>query len=458
MIARHFLVPAYLVLCIILGGGSLSGPAAETFGFVGNVSLQLLALPIMIWALMREQSGQPTPAHTLVLLAAALVAMMLIQLVPLPPAIWTSLPGRERIAAGFEMLGQPLPWLPLSLSPAGSVAGLLWLLPAVAALLGVVRLGAYRSTFLAWTLVGITMVSVLVAGLQVTGGRSFYLYIITNFGQGVGFFANSNHQATLLFCTIPFVAALYADQGRKRSRRGTSGLVVVLLGVAVVLAVGLALNRSLAGAGLGLASAAASLLLILYRSRPLPVWAPAAAAAALAGAIALIYVGPTSGALMQEVNTSSSSRATMVGTTAVAAGDFFPVGSGVGTFADVYHWYEDPAAVNTMWVNHAHGDVVEILLETGLLGALLMIAFLIWWGRRAYAVWRDRDRPDQFARAAVIASAAVVAHSFVDYPLRTAAISVLFAICLALMAQPRPSAKARSSRDQDEDAVRHLSA
>jgi O-antigen ligase len=148
----------------------------------------------------------------------------------------------------------------------------------------------------------------------------------------------------------------------------------------------------------------------------------------------------------------------MIGTTATAAGDFFPFGSGVGTFPDIYRWYEDPASVNSTWVNHAHGDVVEILLETGLLGLLLMLAFLIWWSRRAYAVWSSGDRPDHFARAAMIASAAIIAHSFVDYPLRTAAISTLFAVCLALMGQPRPSAKARASRGDDEDAMRHLSA
>lgn len=452
MIARHFIVPVYLVLCVLLGGASL-------FGFVPNLALQLLALPIIVWALVREQSGQPVAARGLIWLAIALLGCFLVQLIPLPPALWTSLPGRERVVEGFAMLGQDLPWLAVSLSPGDTIAALLWLLPAFAVLIGIVRLGAYRATMLSWAFVAIAVLSVLMSGLQLTGQRDFYLYHVTNFGLGVGFFANSNHQATLLLCALPFVAALYADRGRKRSSRDTSGLIVALLCIAAVLGGGLLATGSLAGLGLGLASAVGSGMLIMFRSRKLPAWAPLGAIALLAGAVALVYLGPTSGGgLLADAATSTSSRAVMVGTTAGAAGDFFPAGSGVGTFAQVYHWYEDPAAVTGTWVNHAHGDVVEILLETGLIGGLLMLAFLVWWGRRAWAVWRSDDKPDQFARAAVIASAGIIAHSFVDYPLRTAAISALFAACLALMAQPRPSTRARRSHEADADAPRHLSA
>ncbi|HZH05638.1 MAG TPA: O-antigen ligase family protein, partial [Lautropia sp.] len=406
------------------------------------------------------QTGLPGPARTLLILLAALLIFVGLQLVPLPPALWTSLPGRERIAEGFEMLGQPLPWLPLSLSPNGTLAALLWLLPAIAALLGIVLLGAYRASILAWTLIGITMVSVMVAAMQVAGGSAnpLYFYLVTNYGMGVGFFANSNHQATLLLCALPFAAALYANRGKSRSAKGGSGLMVALIGVALIVAVGLAINGSLAGAGLGVAVALASILLLRYRSTKPPAWTPIAAAAALIGAVALAFLGPTSGgALIKELKFSSTSRQTMVETTLEAATGHLPFGSGVGTFASVYRTYENPAEVTSTWVNHAHSDFAEIFLETGIPGILLMIAFFAWWGRRAYTVWAEAERPDAFARAGVIASAAVIAHSLVDYPLRTAAISTLFAICLALMAQPRPAHRARAESGEKEE-VRHLSA
>lgn len=458
MTARHFLVPALLVLCLLLGGASIP---AEGGGFRGNLALQLLSIPLIGWAVIRDPGNQPVPARTLVLLAAALVAVILLQLIPLPPAIWTALPGRERVAEGFAMIGQDLPWLPVSLNPDASIAGLLWLLPAFAALLGIVRLGGYRTSLLAWTLVGVTIVSVMLSALQLTGGANspFYFYVVTNPGMGVGFFANSNHQATLLLCALPFAAALYAGRRRSGSVKGASGLAIVLGGAALIVAVGLAINGSLAGVGLGVGVVVASVLMLRFRKRSVPAWGPLVAVLGLAAAVAFIFLGPTSGgALMQGASESSASRQEMVGTTIAATGDYFPAGSGVGTFASVYRLYEDPAVTTTQWVNHAHSDIVEIALEAGIAGLLLLLALLWWWGRRAYAIWIRDEQPDHFARAAVIASAAIIAHSFVDYPLRTAGIATVFAICLALMAQPRPSARVRASRESGEDGPRHLSA
>jgi hypothetical protein len=49
-----------------------------------------------------------------------------------------------------------------------------------------------------------------------------------------------------------------------------------------------------------------------------------------------------------------------------------------------------------------------------------------------------------------------MAHSLVDYPLRTAAISCLFAVCCALMADARPFVRQRDERSRT--GARHLSA
>jgi O-antigen ligase len=454
MTLRHTLVPAYLVLCLLLGGASVGG-------YMGNLILQLAALQVIVLALVRPQFVQPVPVRTLMLLLAALVGVMLVQLVPLPPSVWSSLSGRERMVEGYALLEQNLPWLPLSLSYFDSVAALLWLLPAFAVLLGILRLGAYRASVLAWCLLGFTAVSVLIAAVQVTSGSDspFYFYDVTNRGSGVGFFANSNHQATLLICTMPFLAALFAARGSSQSLRGASGLATVLGGLALVLGVGVAINGSLAGLGLGVGVAVGSVILLRSSKRPVPTWTLPAALVATVGCTLLILFSPLGGgSLMKELETSSGSRETMIATTAEAAAYYFPFGSGAGTFVDVYRGFEDPNLVGGAWINHAHCDMIEILLETGLMGGILMLLFLSWWARRAYVVWIKDERPDHFARAAVIASAAIIAHSFVDYPLRTAAISALFAVCLALMAQPRPSVKARVARGSEDDGPRHLSA
>ena len=42
-----------------------------------------------------------------------------------------------------------------------------------------------------------------------------------------------------------------------------------------------------------------------------------------------------------------------------------------------------------MWevVNHAHNDWLELMLETGLLGLVLVIAFFVWFGRAWAGHW-----------------------------------------------------------------------
>ena len=121
--------------------------------------------------------------------------------------------------------------------------------------------------------------------------------------------------------------------------------------------------------------------------------------------------------------------------------DYLPAGSGVGSFEKVYPLYEDGAAVDRWYVNRAHSDYLEVALETGLPGMLLMAAFLWWWARRTVALWRTPDMPG-IALAATIGSGSILAHSLVDYPLRTAAMAALFGLCVGVMAQPRRQAVA----------------
>jgi O-antigen ligase len=114
-------------------------------------------------------------------------------------------------------------------------------------------------------------------------------------------------------------------------------------------------------------------------------------------------------------------------------GETFPFGTGLESFPSVYALGEDPRVVGLTYINHAHNDFLEIILETGLLGLLLLFASLAWWLLTAVGVWRSPSS-SEFSRAATIASGALILHSIVDYPLRTAALSSVFAVCLGMMA------------------------
>jgi O-antigen ligase len=423
------------------------------------MALQLLAVVIIVCAAAGSFQPLSTPARHLIALLLLMALVIALQLIPLPPSIWTSLPGRRPVVEGFRMLGEPLPWLPLSLDPYWTISSVLWLLPGIAVLLGIVRLGSFRASWLAWVLAAVTIASVAVGALQIVGGlqSAWYFYEITNYGTTTGFFANANHLATLMVATIPFLAALYlSTTARGRSVQKASGLFVVLAGTLVVIIVGIIINTSLAGIGLSVPVLAASLLMIIGRRRKLPKWTVAIVVLLMLGSVATVFSAPFANNLTTEGEKSKEdSRYNSFTKSLAATADFMPTGSGIGTFQQIYRTREDPSTVDRFYMNHVHGDYIELALETGIPGLLVLALFLLWWARRCVLVW-GAEEADYFARAATIASAAILAHSLVDYPLRTAAISAVFAMCCGLMAAPR--AQMRRSERSSSTRGRHLAA
>lgn len=445
---RHTVAPFYIVACLLLGGASAAGIAA-------NLLLQLAAIPLIGWALWRLlQNGVAPQTRTPLLLLALFVVIAVIQLIPLPPSIWTRLPGRESVAQGYRLLDLPLPMLPLSLAPTETVASILWLLPAFAALLLIIVLGAFRGRWIAGAIVAVTLASVALGALQVVGGASVYLYEKTNYGVGVGFFANPNHNATLILTCIPFLAALQSALLKRASSRSGSAIRILIIAAYAVILVGVLINGSLAGIGLAVPVTLGTLL-VFGRQRPVIRRAMLGGAAlASIAALLLIVIGPFGNNLIGEQKQNvESARQTVFAVSLRAAGDYFPFGSGTGSFQPVFRTMEPLSSVNRTYRNHVHNDWLELLLETGVAGIAFATLFLLWWASRVRAIW-NAEEPDRFAQAATIATMTMMVHSLVDYPLRTAAMSAVFATCLGLMTQVRPFVRP-SRRPAPE--TRHLS-
>ena len=270
----------------------------------------------------------------------------------------------------------------------------------------------------------------VLGALQTAGGDSWKIYSITNTGA-VGFFANRNFFGTLLLVNIPFAVALTGSGGAMKKNAGVTFKVVGAAYLLFIL-IGIILNRSLAAALIAVPVSLASIALL-----PLKLnwkWYAAGLAIIVAGALAFFLAG---GALRSEVlggdAVSIQTRTAIWSQTLKILGDTFPFGTGLGSFREVYAFYEDPTVVDRWYVNNAHSDYLELFLELGLPGLLLILAFLAWWFVQTKKVWQSAN-VDFIARAATIASAAVLAHSLVDYPLRTAAIGSIFAFCLGVIA------------------------
>jgi len=228
-----------------------------------------------------------------------------------------------------------------------------------------------------------------------------------------------------------------------------TGIAVIVLalviGAAVIILVGILLNRSIAAYGLALPVLCASALIVIpARSRVRPILTIAAGLLLIVALGAIAKSSVSGGKLGLGAATSVQSRQVMATTTSRAIADFLPMGSGLGSFRNVHDLYENPAAVTSEYVVHAHDDYLELALETGVPGIILMLVFLAWWVVAVWRVWKSAEA-GPFTRAASIASAAILAHSLVDFPLRTAAISACFGMCLAMLADRRTPAPADSS-------------
>lgn len=439
---RHALAPVYLLACLVLGGSAQ--------GIWANMVLQLAGIAILAWA-AGSATGEVTagPARQLLILAMLGLGLVMLQLLPLPPAIWTHLGGRALVAEGYRILGLGMPWIPLSLTPARSLDSMFGIIPPLAIFIVIVRLDAYRPAWLVAALLAGTIAGVLLGVLQVAVGGNiasshWYLYPAASYGLATGFFANANHMASLLVCTLPFLAALVSS-ARGPNRQRSSAILLGAAVAALLVLAGIGLNHSLAVYGLTLPVLVASVMILLpsrsrWRRRTFIV-----GALLLVLAIAGIATNVIHLAALGDAGTSVESRQEMLGTTARALRDFLPWGSGLGSFQSVYRLYENPTLVNGTYVIHAHNDYAELALELGVAGILLILLFLLWWIRQVKSAWTDRAA-GPFARAASVASAAILTHSLVDFPLRTAAISAVFAMCLALLVERR-SVPVRSASD-----------
>ena len=446
---RQLAVPLFLLACLLLGGSPQ--------GIWRNLILQIGGLGLIAWALIATRRSHPTSAGRLLLWLCGLwFALVLLQLIPLPPQWWSALPGRGVIVEGFELRGEPLPWLPLSLAPAATWS----ILPLMAVPLGliaaVVVLGAYRSRWVVGALVIGTCLSVLLGAVQLSQGGP-YLYDNYNTERATGLFANSNHQATMLLAALPFLGALIGLQqsereGRRSRQSAALGRILIALGAVAVIVLGIILNGSMAGLSLLVPVALATLAVTLPNAGKAPRLLVGLAFLMMLGAVVMLVAFTDAGSN----TTSVATRSDIYRITLQAIGDTFPAGTGLGTFREYYRLYENPALVDSFFVNHAHSDPLEWVLETGLLGTLLLGALSLWWVTRAVRLWRAKQ-PDLVALAATIASGAILAHSLVDYPLRDAAIQAVFAISLAFMAEPRSHSGGSRSRSRGQDrAPRHL--
>jgi O-antigen ligase len=455
-------VAIYLVACLTLGGGTREG-------FVSDVALQSLAVPLLLWASWRLLDV-PAPdggrrGRSALVICLLIAALPLAHLVPLPLSVWMLLPGRSDFETSLHAAGLEAGWLPLSVAPSLTWLSGLALLPPMAVFLGVLQLDYADRRRLSLVILLVGMLSVGLGLLQVAQGPTSPLrfYAFTNTSEAVGFFAYRNHYSALLYCLVliaaAFAVASVADFARAglslKSTRSTPHVIAALASFTVLFILVGAQLMARSRAGLGLTLIALLGAFALAYLAPVGVTGLQGSGRRATSGVTRLLVAAFSLAILFGVQFAlyrvmhrfqfdalSDARLPFARNTIEAAMTYMPFGSGMGTFVPVYQAFEKASDnVASAYANHAHNDFLELWLEAGLIGLVAMMLFVVWMLRASWRVWR-RGMPgaghldNLLACAAVLALMLLLAHAAVDYALRAAALMGMFAWAVAMAIAP----------------------
>lgn len=436
--AADFALVAFIVLAMALGGGGSPSPLPELL-------LEWAALTVLAVVALLDRRDAPWPRQALGF-AMALLALPALQLVPLPPAIWQALPGREIEIAALDLAQAGQRWMPWTLSPPRTLASLLALIVPVTTVVATAFASPRGRTFALVTIAAMTLLSAAIGAGQLAGGphSALRFYAYNHSEDLIGFQANRNAQADVLLTGLFALAAIaYAHRARLHQASGIacaagavlmSGAVLLTSSRAGIALLGLAL--AVAGVGIGLRAP-----LKAWRARlglNARIAAGTVALATIAGLAWAVASNPVLDRIGQRFAGGSEPRPEIWRDTFFAIGQHWPWGSGIGTFVPVFVAAERLEAVNPSFPNRAHNDFLELMLEAGAPGlALLTIlaGLLAWrWVIRWHASPTPMERTELCFGAATLVLLGL--HSIVDYPLRSMALAALAGVASGLILAP----------------------
>lgn len=420
------LLGSYAII-LLLGGAGNSYPVVTAF--IQSLSIAML---MSVGILSGQVFSHPPRPILTALFLFSIALIVLGQLLPLPTDFWATLPGREAGGNFLASAGRHSNWQSLSLDPYRSFETSLELLPGLALFLVGIKASPKLLRGLLLTTLAVGLASATIGALQLAGGPNspVHFYEIARGQIAPGLFVNRNHQAALLLITIPIAALTpllinWPHQTRRHARLIAWSLILVL-------AAGVIATTSRAGFGLLPIALVAAALINRDKAPGLK------AALGVLGPLTIVIVALSQSATLQRLldrfSAASDGRTTFWENTLTAAQQYWPIGSGVGTFEITYPSVEPLAQVTDSYVNNAHNEYVELWLELGIFAPIVGLIVL---GLLAIAAYKCFHSPNvqqrSFALAAIAGWIILLLHSQVDYPLRMMSIMAIAGLLTAML-------------------------
>lgn len=347
-------------------------------------------------------------------------------------------------------------WRPLSLTPSNTRRALTVFLAHLALFVVAFnqlerKSGATRAAMALGTLAGLLAAIGILQSLSAEG--KLYWWRGGGPHQGFGPFVNANNFAGWMEMALPLAAALtltfwLGRPGRRRDKPSPAGIVLfgfmTILGLAAFV-----LARSRGGFVALLGATTLVLLLYLIKGRlrlkaVAFVLVPALLALGMAAWIDMPGLAEryaTLGDLREE--RSFTTRMAFSGRALEIARDFPLLGSGMGTFRETHYLYTPGTSSHELV--RAHNDYAQLAAECGALGVVAMLWALVLIVSRGVigALLRPPNPSGWIARAAAIGVLALLLHSFVDFNLQIYSNSLLFVFLCAVLMHDAAEARGR---------------
>lgn len=418
--------PSYWLICLLIVAITFGGGGVR-YG-LANLVVQLSALLVVFFHRCEVSTFLERAPLTLKVLIGLTVALPMAQLIPLPESMLANLPGREPVIAARE-LADISGWFPLSVDPGRTLVALTGLVLPLVVLIVASAKSTEQLITAGWFIVGAGFAAFILGVIQVMSSGAVGLLYPENPMPGVlfGTFANRN-SAGLFFVGTLALAALLPLPRKWRAMPFVRIAMCALLVLAVLLTrsrsaivlasipIILAAMRTFTDNGLSRRKAGASLIATL---------------AIIAAAFFALGSDNRLAQSFERFEARQDARAEIWDDASYSAQRYWPVGSGMGTFDEVFQLDEALENLAPRRAGRAHNDYLEVAVEAGLPGLALIggwLAILIWLSWRAR---QSRLRWEAWAGSVILF--AIAAQSGIDYPLRNQSMLAVAAFALVML-------------------------
>jgi O-antigen ligase len=431
-----WILVVFIALIFFTGGSS----RADIQSLLILRPVAIIICGIGLWTL---NNAHISSYRTLFIVAGAILALAILQSLPLPgisdDVIWGSSPFADIDKASGIADAQRS----ISVAPQTTWNAIYSLAVPLAVFLLGVQLTREQKFMLLPVLLTLGILSGLLGLIQVVGSAEgpLYFYQITNNGSAVGFFANRNHQAVVLALLFPMLAvygsAGIKTEGQEKFRKG------VAIGGAIILIPLILVTGSRAGLIIALLSIGAAALLYHKPQLDVPVkrkirrFNPAFIIAAIGvlglGSITILMSRAQALERLSIADPAEDLRLRMWGNILEMGAMYFPWGSGIGSFPSIYAVNESKQLLMRTYVNQAHNDWLDLYVTSGIAGfaifAFLLVNILPV-ASRAFARSITLRRDIVFTRLGLLIFLFLAIASLADYPLRVPIVNIFLVIGL----------------------------